>query len=63
MCIVELSNKSYRVGRALGTRAQRDMCRALMTCFGNARLDERGEITAADLPESAGMKGAMVFLQ
>jgi len=34
-----------------------------MTRSDNARLDSRGEITAADLPRAAGKKGAMGFLQ
>ncbi len=41
----------------------RGMRRALMTGFGNARLDSLDEITAADLPKAAGKKGTMGFLQ
>jgi len=59
MCIGELSNKSCRVG---GERFAPER-RALMTRSDNARLDSRGEITAADLPRAAGKKGAMGFLQ
>ncbi len=47
----------------LSQLAPRDMRRALMTGFGNARLDSRDEITAADLPKAAGKKGVMGFLQ
>jgi ATP-dependent Lon protease len=41
----------------------RDMRRALMTAFGNARLDGRDTLHAADLPKTAGKKTTMGFLQ
>jgi ATP-dependent Lon protease len=41
----------------------RDMRRALMTGFGNARLDGRGEIMVADLPKAGAAKGKLGFLQ
>jgi ATP-dependent Lon protease len=47
----------------LGDLPPRDMRRALMTGFGNARLSSRDTLTVADLPKSAGKKGTMGFLQ
>lgn len=47
----------------LCTLAPREMRRALMTGFGNARLDARCDITAADLPRPGGKKGSLGFLQ
>ncbi|MEO5669497.1 MAG: AAA family ATPase [Ramlibacter sp.] len=47
----------------LAEMAPRDMRRALMTGFGNARLDERGEINASDLPKPGSAKGKLGFLQ
>ncbi|MBI2769918.1 MAG: AAA family ATPase [Burkholderiales bacterium] len=41
----------------------RDMRRALMTGFGNARLEQRGEIAADDLPRAGAAKGRIGFLQ
>jgi ATP-dependent Lon protease len=46
----------------LATLAPREMRRALMTGFGNARLAQRGQIHPDDLPK-AGAKGRMGFLQ
>ncbi|MES2581918.1 MAG: AAA family ATPase [Pseudomonadota bacterium] len=43
--------------------APRDMRRALMTGFGNARLDGRSDINVADLPRPGGKKGSMGFVQ
>ncbi len=43
--------------------APRDMRRALMTGFGNARLDGREGISMADLPRQSGKKGSMGFVQ
>jgi ATP-dependent Lon protease len=43
--------------------APRDMRRALMTGFGNARLDGRCDISVADLPRPGGKKGSMGFVQ
>ncbi|RFO97528.1 AAA family ATPase [Rhodoferax lacus] len=41
----------------------RDMRRALMTGFGNARLERRDAIRVADLPKTGSKKGQMGFLQ
>ena len=43
--------------------APREMRRALMTGFGNARLDNRTEITVEDLPRSGTNKSKMGFIQ
>jgi ATP-dependent Lon protease len=34
-----------------------------MTSFGNARLDQRGEISVEDLPKANAGKGKLGFLQ
>lgn len=47
----------------LAELAPRDMRRALMTGFGNARLDQRAEIAADDLPKAAAAKGKIGFVQ
>jgi ATP-dependent Lon protease len=39
------------------------MRRALMTGFGNARLDARSTISIDDLPKTAAGKGKLGFLQ
>ncbi len=41
----------------------REMRRALMTGFGNARLQQREAVQVADLPKAGGKKGSMGFLQ
>ena len=41
----------------------REMRRALMTGFGNARLERRETMQVADLPRAGGKKGSMGFLQ
>jgi ATP-dependent Lon protease len=43
--------------------APREMRRALMTGFGNARLAGRDEIQSADLPRSGGAKPRVGFIQ
>ncbi len=43
--------------------APREMRRAWMTAFGNAKLDRRGTITPADLPEPGSRKSSMGFVQ
>ncbi len=48
---------------ALAELAPRDMRRSLMTGFGNARLDQRGEVLVDDLPRSATAKGKIGFVQ
>ena len=47
----------------LAELAPREMRRALMTGFGNARLDNRTEITVEDLPRSGTNKSKMGFIQ
>ncbi|MDP3760243.1 MAG: AAA family ATPase [Ramlibacter sp.] len=47
----------------LAELAPRDMRRALMTGFGNARLDQRGEISVEDLPKAGSAKGKIGFVQ
>ncbi|MDD0816346.1 AAA family ATPase [Curvibacter sp. HBC28] len=48
---------------ALTEVAPREMRRALMTGFGNARLDRRDQIQADDLPRSGGSRPRMGFVQ
>ena len=47
----------------LAELAPREMRRALMTGFGNARLAHRGRIEAEDLPKCGGSKTKMGFIQ
>jgi len=47
----------------LAELAPREMRRALMTGFGNARLDQRSEIAVDDLPRAGAGKGKMGFIQ
>ncbi|GAC1540058.1 MAG: AAA family ATPase [Ramlibacter sp.] len=47
----------------LAELAPREMRRALMTGFGNARLGQRGDIAVSDLPRAVGGKGRMGFIQ
>ena len=47
----------------LAELAPRDMRRALMTGFGNARLAQRGEVLVEDLPKAASGKGRIGFVQ
>ena len=47
----------------LSELAPREMRRAWMTAFGNAKLDRRERIEVRDLPEPAGKKGAIGFVQ
>ena len=47
----------------LAELAPRDMRRALMTGFGNARLDQRGEVLVDDLPKTGPVKGKIGFVQ
>jgi ATP-dependent Lon protease len=47
----------------LADMAPRDMRRALMTGFGNARLHERDEVLAEDLPKPGTAKGKIGFVQ
>ncbi|QBK04522.1 AAA family ATPase [Hylemonella gracilis] len=48
---------------ALAELAPREMRRALMTAFGNARLAERDTLTADDLPRACSGKSRAGFLQ
>ena len=48
---------------ALGELAPRDMRRALMTGFGNAKLAKRHEVHTDDLPKSGNGKSRMGFIQ
>ena len=48
---------------ALATMAPREMRRALMTAFGNARLDNRYRIEPDDLPRAGSGKSRIGFLQ
>jgi ATP-dependent Lon protease len=41
----------------------REMRRALMTGFGNARLDRRSTVEVADLPRAASGRGRIGFVQ
>ena len=43
--------------------APREMRRAWMTAFGNARLDGRGVVELRDLPEAHGKKSPIGFVQ
>jgi ATP-dependent Lon protease len=43
--------------------APRDMRRALMTGFGNARLDQRDAIAPEDLPKTGAAKVRIGFVQ
>jgi ATP-dependent Lon protease len=47
----------------LAQLAPRDMRRALMTAFGNAKLAARGEILVDDLPKASSAKGKVGFIQ
>jgi ATP-dependent Lon protease len=47
----------------LAAMAPREMRRAWMTAFGNARLAGRGAIEVADLPDAAGKRTPIGFLQ
>ena len=47
----------------LAELAPRDMRRSLMTGFGNARLDNREEVSVDDLPRTGAAKGKLGFLQ
>ncbi len=47
----------------LGSLPPREMRRAIVTAFGNARLDERSRIEPEDLPRGGPGKGRIGFLQ
>ena len=43
--------------------APREMRRAWMTAFGNAKLDRRSQVSTADLPDSQQRRTSMGFVQ
>ena len=47
----------------LAELAPREMRRALMTAFGNARLDRRDDVMTQDLPKAGVGKGKIGFMQ
>lgn len=47
----------------IGELAPREMRRAWMTAFGNAKLDRRGRIELRDLPQSSGRRTPIGFVQ
>jgi ATP-dependent Lon protease len=47
----------------LADLAPREMRRALMTAFGNARLDRRDDVLNQDLPKAGAAKGRIGFMQ
>jgi ATP-dependent Lon protease len=47
----------------LSEMAPREMRRAWMTAFGNAKLDRRERVEVRDLPEAAAKRGAIGFVQ
>ena len=48
---------------AMAALAPREMRRAWMTAFGNARLAQRGEVSVADLPARGGRRSPIGFVQ
>jgi ATP-dependent Lon protease len=48
---------------AMSEMAPREMRRAWMTAFGNAKLDRRDRVVTRDLPEARARRGAIGFLQ
>jgi ATP-dependent Lon protease len=48
---------------AMSEMAPREMRRAWMTAFGNAKLDRRTALETRDLPETRGKRGAIGFVQ
>ncbi|QCB46684.1 AAA family ATPase [Hydrogenophaga sp. PAMC20947] len=57
------SEPSEAVLDLLATQAPREMRRALVTGFGNARLGSRYEIESGDLPKAGNSKSRIGFLQ
>jgi len=47
----------------LAAMARREMRRAWMTAFGNARLDSRATVEMADLPGSSALRSPIGFVQ
>ena len=48
---------------AMSELAPRDMRRAWMTAFGNAKLDRRERVEVRDLPEASGKRTPIGFVQ
>jgi ATP-dependent Lon protease len=48
---------------AMSELAPREMRRAWMTAFGNAKLDRRDHVDVADLPDMRAKRGAIGFVQ
>ena len=48
---------------AMSEMAPREMRRAWMTAFGNAKLDRRDRVAVCDLPDARGKRGAIGFVQ
>jgi ATP-dependent Lon protease len=48
---------------AMSEMAPREMRRAWMTAFGNAKLDRREHVEVRDLPDARGKRGSMGFVQ
>ena len=48
---------------AMSEMAPREMRRAWMTAFGNAKLDRRGQVRTVDLPETRHRRGPLGFMQ
>ena len=48
---------------AMSEMAPRDMRRAWMTAFGNAKLDRRERIATRDLPDGRSKRSAIGFMQ
>ena len=48
---------------AMAELAPREMRRAWMAAFGNAKLDRREQVAVRDLPEARGKRGAIGFVQ
>jgi len=48
---------------AMSEMAPREMRRAWMTAFGNAKLDRRDRVETRDLPDTRGKRGAIGFVQ
>jgi ATP-dependent Lon protease len=48
---------------AMSDMAPREMRRAWMTAFGNAKLDRRERVEVRDLPDARGRRGAIGFMQ
>ena len=48
---------------AMSEMAPREMRRAWMTAFGNAKLDRRDRVEVCDLPDARARRGAIGFVQ